>query len=216
MVEFAKLSGSGNDFICIDGRDGQFDDVLRSKERLAHFARTLCPRGLGVGADGVVFAVRPQDGRQADLGARFLEPDGSEAELCGNGSACFTRWAVENRWVSAREVRIQTPSGIARGREDVDRYIHVCIPTPEKGTGTFWAKPPSGLPGKTYLSPFLPVRVRVRSGDILKVYFLIQDDGTIVKVCLESVVTFLYTGTLHPELAARALTAPAPDSQAAR
>jgi hypothetical protein len=58
--------------------------------------------------------------------------------------------------------------------------------------------------------------VRVRSGDILKVYFLIQDDGTIVKVCLESVVTFLYTGTLHPELAARALTAPAPDSQAAR
>ena len=86
----------------------------------------------------------------------------------------------------------------------------------EKGTGTFWAKPPSGLPGKTYLSPFLPVRVRVRSGDILKVYFLIQDDGTIVKVCLQSVVTFLYTGTLHPELAARALAAPAPDPQAAR
>jgi diaminopimelate epimerase len=51
-----------------------------------------------------------------------------------------------------------------------------------------------------------PVRIRVRSGDILKVQLLAQEDGTILKACLESVVRFLYRGTLHPELEERAMS----------
>ena len=33
-IEFAKLSGRGNDFVCMDGRDGRFDGLLVSAERL--------------------------------------------------------------------------------------------------------------------------------------------------------------------------------------
>jgi len=93
-IEFAKLSGSGNDFICIDNRDGRFSELL-SSGRVAHFARTLCPRGTAVGADGVIFCGRTGgNGGGVDVEARFFEPDGSEAELCGNGGASFAYWII--------------------------------------------------------------------------------------------------------------------------
>jgi len=295
-IEFAKLSGSGNDHICLDNRDGRFDEVLASPERVGHFVRTLCQRGLGVGADGLIFVSRPRNAGEADVAVHHFDPDGTEAELCGNGSACLVRWVVESGWVAGKEVRMETASGIVRGREDVERYIHVCIPEPfdlqsdvqvaaarrhwtldyavtgtphvvayvddvEKVDVTRWGAAirrhkrfaPRGVnvnftqvlgvgelavrtfefgveaetlacgTGSTTAALMAarrfgwprdftcagePVRIHVRSGDTLKVYFLIEDDGTIVKVCLESVVRFLYRGTLHPELTTRALENP--------
>jgi diaminopimelate epimerase len=300
-IEFAKLSGSGNDFICIDNRDGRFDDLLAAAERIGHFARTLCRRGLSVGADGIIFAVPAEDAEEADIGVRFFEPDGSEAELCGNGSACFTRWVVDSGWVDGNEVRIETPSGVARGREDKDGYIHVCIPIPRDlqtdieittdgkpwkmdfavtgvphavvyvddvetldmqrwgpairhhghfgprgvnvnftqvlgegrlavrtfefgvenetlacGTGCATAALMSALRfgwPKDYLCQGEPILVHVRGGDILKLYLLVHDDGMIEKVCLESVVRFLYFAQLHPEMTAHALGAAAAEPQ---
>ena len=45
-IEFEKLSGSGNDFLCIDNRDGRFDGLLAG-EGAGRMARVLCGRGLG-------------------------------------------------------------------------------------------------------------------------------------------------------------------------
>jgi diaminopimelate epimerase len=292
-IEFAKLSGSGNDFICIDNRDGRFDELLAAPERVGRFAQVLCRRALGAGADGVIFAVQPQDPAKADMGVRFFEPDGAEAELCGNGSACFTRWVVDSGWVAGKELRIETASGDARGRIGRDGYVHVCIPLPRnletdiaiEANGKAWRMDfavtgvphavvyvddveavdlgrdgpairhherfgPRGVNAnftqvlgegelavrtfefgvedetlacgtgcataalmaalrfgwpRDYLSQGKPVLVRVRSGDVLKLYFLIHEDGTIEKVCLETVVRFIYRGRLHPDLAAQAL-----------
>ena len=82
-IEFAKLSGSGNDFVCIDGRDGRFDDLLAAPRRTGPLAKLLCRRNLGIGADGVIFSYAPEIAEVADVGARFFEADGSEAGLCG-------------------------------------------------------------------------------------------------------------------------------------
>jgi len=57
---------------------------------------------------------------------------------------------------------------------------------------------------REYLCQAEPVHVRARSGDVLRIYFLVEPDGRIVKVCLETVVRFIYTGQLHSETAARA------------
>ncbi|HUT60385.1 MAG TPA: diaminopimelate epimerase [Phycisphaerae bacterium] len=130
-IEFAKLSGSGNDFICIDSRDGRFDSMLSDLKAAGHFARSLCRRGLGVGGDGVIFACRPEDDIEADIAARFLEADGSEAELCGNGAGAFVYWAYQNRWHEGPELRILTPAGIVRGQDGQGPYVRVCIPLPE-------------------------------------------------------------------------------------
>jgi diaminopimelate epimerase len=149
-IEFVKLSGSGNDFVCIDNRGGRFDPLLETPSRIGTFARALCSRGMGVGADGVIFACRVEDGVDADIAARFLEADGSEAELCGNGTAVFVRWAVANQWfgppaqeppgadplnafgngATDAEIRVLTQAGIVRGKPVDGLYIRVCIPLP--------------------------------------------------------------------------------------
>jgi diaminopimelate epimerase len=132
-IDFAKLSGSGNDFICIDGRDERYASLLADPKAIGHFARTLCRRGLGVGADGVIFACNHEVGDYADVAARFLEADGSEAELCGNGTACFVRWIIDNRWFpDAQSIRILTGAGVVRGSDSQDNYVKVCIPFPEQ------------------------------------------------------------------------------------
>ncbi len=130
-LEFAKLSGSGNDFICIDNRDGRFDALLDDEKALGQFARTLCRRGLAIGADGLIFAARPAVPEAADIAARFIEADGSEAELCGNGTGCFIRWVhVEESFDLPHCIRILTPAGVVTGCNG-SAYVRVCIPLPE-------------------------------------------------------------------------------------
>lgn len=129
-IKFVKLSGSGNDFICIDDHSGRYDDLL-SGGGAGRFAAALCRRGVGIGADGLIFAVEPEIEGVADIGARVFEPDGSEARLCGNGTACFLHWVTASGWVPDREVKILTPAGVVRGRNGTDGFVRVCIPDPE-------------------------------------------------------------------------------------
>lgn len=129
-IPFAKLSGAGNDFICIDNRDGRYDEML-SSGAVASLARAACRRGLSVGADGMIFCGRTDgNGDGVDTEARFFEPDGAEAELCGNGTGCFVCWIVANGWVPNREIHILTAAGVARASCTEGGRAKVCIPAP--------------------------------------------------------------------------------------
>lgn len=130
-LEFAKLSGSGNDFLCVDNRDGRYDELIKDPRRIRHFARTICHRGTGIGADGIIFAGRPEVEAVADVAASLFEPDGSEAELCGNGTACFIRWVTTEGWIPDREIKVLTPAGVVLGKNVDFPYVRVCIPLPE-------------------------------------------------------------------------------------
>ncbi|MFW6065484.1 MAG: diaminopimelate epimerase [Planctomycetota bacterium] len=129
-IEFAKLSGSGNDFICIDNRDGSFDQIISSSDVSGHFTREMCHRGTGVGADGLIFASRPELEGVAEIEARFFEADGSETDLCGNGVGCFVHWVTAANMVTPGETKILTPAGIVRGQDSDGDYVRVCIPSP--------------------------------------------------------------------------------------
>ncbi len=87
-IEFYKMSGSGNDFILIDNRDGQLPPVPRDR-----FAAAICRRRLSVGADGLIII---ENAGQADFKWHFLNADGSEADMCGNGARCAARFAHLN------------------------------------------------------------------------------------------------------------------------
>ena len=129
-IEFTKSSGSGNDFVCIDNRDGRHAAMLADGARVATFARAICRRGLGVGADGVIFAGTPEISGVADIGARFFEADGSETELCGNGTACFAHWAIAEGFVPDREIGILTNAGVVLASRVAPPYVRVCLPVP--------------------------------------------------------------------------------------
>jgi diaminopimelate epimerase len=130
-IRFAKFNSAGNDFVCIDNTSG-FLDELAGTEPFAAFVRAICRRGLAVGADGVILACQIGSGDGVDVVARFLEPDGSEARLCGNGTACFTYWVISSGLLKGPEVKILTAAGTAQGKmadEDPQR-IRVCVPDP--------------------------------------------------------------------------------------
>lgn len=102
-VSFAKMSGSGNDFIVIDHRREQ---VLRAEQ--PEFVRRVCRRMFSVGGDGVIFI---EGSDKADFSWRFYNGDGSVAEMCGNGARCAARFAFA-RGIAGKKMRFETLAGI--------------------------------------------------------------------------------------------------------
>jgi diaminopimelate epimerase len=118
--EFAKMSGSGNDFVFLDARASAAADPL---ER-ADWIRAACARGTGIGADGVVFLGPPRSpGAAAEV--RYYNSDGGRAALCGNATLCATRLAAEWGLATATEFALDTDSGrlpvrMRQGRPEID------------------------------------------------------------------------------------------------
>ena len=91
--EIIKCHGSGNDFILVDAIG---DGVARGVDREA-FARVACDRQSGIGGDGILFIDRDSEGRCV---MDMLNPDGTHAEMCGNGIRCVARVAMQRGYVT--------------------------------------------------------------------------------------------------------------------
>lgn len=108
-IPFWKMSGSGNDFVVVDNRRG----LLRGG--YGRWAKILCHRRFGVGADGLLLLEHPSDVRRAmskigprtsDLGRPsfrmvYYNADGSRAEMCGNGARCMAFFARAHKVVGS-------------------------------------------------------------------------------------------------------------------
>src|SRR3989338_11671129 len=84
-VHFSKMTGAGNDFVVIDNRGGLI------KKDFVKIAKRLSDRKRSVGADGLILL---ENSKKAELRMRIFNPDGSEAEMCGNGVRCVAKFAV--------------------------------------------------------------------------------------------------------------------------
>ena len=102
-VPFAKMSGSGNDFIVIDHRR-----PLVPEDMQADFVRQVCRRKFSAGADGLIL-IEASD--KADFSWRFYNGDGSVAEMCGNGARCAARFAYA-KGIVEKKMRFETLAGI--------------------------------------------------------------------------------------------------------
>ena len=105
-IPFVKCHGSGNDFYLIDeyGKMSGLDEESRRRLAVA-----LCDREGQEGADGILFF---QKSGVADARMRMFNPDGSEAEMCGNGVRCIGRYAQEK--TGKNTVYIETLKGIQK------------------------------------------------------------------------------------------------------
>lgn len=103
-IPFTKLQGNGNDFILID----EFEKEIIPEEMKADFAALFCDRHFGIGGDGILFL---SHSGTADIRMRILQPDRSEAEMCGNGVRCFAKYALDTGYVK-ESCRIETLAGI--------------------------------------------------------------------------------------------------------
>ena len=105
-IPFVKASACGNDFLIIDAANA---DSMRLADDLAAFTRRVCDRHNGVGADGVEWLFPAPD---ADIHARLMNADGSEAEISGNGTRCVAAYLCSER--PRDHVNILTGAGIKR------------------------------------------------------------------------------------------------------
>ena len=102
-MRFHKMHGAGNDFIVIDARN-----VERDWGRLAG---AMCDRHFGVGADQMLLI---GESSRADFRMRTFNPDGSEAEVSGNGIRCFVKHVLDEGLVPGEptEVTVETLAGL--------------------------------------------------------------------------------------------------------
>jgi len=121
MIEFFKMSGSGNDFILIDNRDGSLPVT-----DLSGFARKVCAPKISVGADGLIVIVPSS---KADFRWLFFNADGSEAEMCGNGGRCAARFALL-RGIASERLSFETKAGIIDA-EVRDRTVKLRLTDPQ-------------------------------------------------------------------------------------
>ncbi len=123
-MQFYKYQGAGNDFILIE-----VDEATPANR--AGLARRLCDRRYGVGGDGVLFL---EKSRSADVRMRIFNPDGSEAEMCGNGIRCLAKHALQKEMVASEEVAVETLAGVrivSRVRDPSGELFRVELGKPE-------------------------------------------------------------------------------------
>jgi len=108
-MRFHKMHGCGNDFVLVDCFLEDVDDPSAT-------AVQVCDRHIGVGADGLLLVVPPSDlGSEHAAGMRIFNPDGSEAEMCGNGIRCIAAYLCDvGRCASSDRVLIETAAGTRR------------------------------------------------------------------------------------------------------
>lgn len=103
-MNFLKMQGTGNDFVVVDGLTGG-----SAARDWAAIAPSICDRHFGVGSDGLL-VVEPS--ARADFRMRMFNPDGSEAEMCGNGIRCFAKYVYDRGLSSGKEMAVETGAGV--------------------------------------------------------------------------------------------------------
>ncbi|MFH0932789.1 MAG: diaminopimelate epimerase [Nitrospirota bacterium] len=101
-MNFAKMHGLGNDFILIDCRHVELNN-------LSELSKKLCNRRFGVGADQMLLLF---DSIHADFMMRIFNADGSEVEMCGNGIRCLAKYIWDRNLSGKKILHIETLAGI--------------------------------------------------------------------------------------------------------
>lgn len=109
-IKFTKAVATGNDFIIVDNRRSQLG------RDIPDIARMICDRKWSVGADGLLVV---EKSNKADFKMRIFNSDGSEAEMCGNGSRCIALYAATKK-IAGRSMTIDTLAGVLKASVKAD------------------------------------------------------------------------------------------------
>lgn len=138
-MQFSKFHGFGNDYLIFESKD------LKRVKSLNSFARRVCHRNYGVGADGIA-VLTELNSSLADFSVRIFNPDGSEAGFSGNGTRCAVAYLHCKKIWTHENLRLSTKSGVKNYRL-----------TEEIAHGHYWFEAELGKP--KFDSPSIPMAI---------------------------------------------------------
>jgi diaminopimelate epimerase len=171
-MNFTKVQGAGNDFILVETKDIECD--------LPQMARTMCDRHFGIGADGLLLLLASDI---ADFRMRMFNPDGFEAEACGNGLRCLAKYIIDRGLQAGKfkealtlqnQILIETMAGIRMvklNKIGESIKIQVGMGTPKFGAGDIPVVIESGEGNLVDIKPMLSNSV-VIDGKELRLNFV--------------------------------------------
>ena len=101
-MRFTKMQAHGNDYVYIDAINQKLDN-------LNELAKFVSDRHFGIGSDGMVL-ICPSD--VADFRMRIFNPDGTEAEMCGNAIRSVGKYVYDHKLTDKTTLKIETLGGI--------------------------------------------------------------------------------------------------------
>ncbi len=121
-MKIAKYSANGNDFVIFH---------TDAKETRSELAKTLCHRQDGIGADGLIVII-PND--NYDFEWQFYNSDGSDADMCGNGSRACAHYAFINN-LAPKNMRFLTGAGVINAEVEDSMVLSELTPPKILETG---------------------------------------------------------------------------------
>lgn len=106
QVTFHKYQGTGNDFIILDNRSGDYNALTQPQIAF------MCNRKFGIGADGLMLF---NPSATANFGMMYYNADGHPGSMCGNGGRCMIHFAVQLH-PGQLEFQFEAPDGLHSGR----------------------------------------------------------------------------------------------------
>ncbi|MCU0651801.1 MAG: diaminopimelate epimerase [Candidatus Omnitrophica bacterium] len=119
-IKFTKMVASGNDFVVIRKLSpipAAGGSAFGGSYQLSAFAKSICNRKYGVGADGLLLL---EKSKKADIRMRIFNADGSEAEMCGNGARCAALYFSFQLSALSSQLKIETKAGIIASEVNKD------------------------------------------------------------------------------------------------
>jgi diaminopimelate epimerase len=103
-MKFTKMHGCGNDYVYVNC----FEEKVENPQQIAPL---ISNRHFGIGSDGLVL-ICPPENPENDCAMHMYNPDGSEAEMCGNATRCVGKYVHDRGIVPKDVVRMESLAGV--------------------------------------------------------------------------------------------------------
>ncbi len=173
MINFTKMQGLGNDFICTE-----FENAKQYNLKI--FSKFVCDRHFGIGADGLILFGKS---KTADFKMRIFNNDGTEAEMCGNGIRCLAKHLYEKEYTDKQEMTIETLAGIKTVKLIVENNKIMTVRINMGKPQTVVGKLPIYLPQSHYnMNNICKVMFRVSDKELEGIFLSVGNPHTVIKV----------------------------------
>ncbi len=104
-MHFTKMQSAGNDYVLVE--------AISNHRDWSQLVKVICDRHYGVGADSLLILL---PSAKAQFRMRVFDPDGSEAEACGNGIRSLAKYVFEKGLVdsNAHQILVETEAGVRK------------------------------------------------------------------------------------------------------